>query len=189
MKNKSMLMGCISLVGSLLHGEVLIDENFDTLQGMPPVCQRATQANVVAGQGAIGSDPAVHFFDESSSESGVLEYNAGVMPAGAFSITFDLLNNAPFSTSDNSGSLVFSAGKWVDGRSYALKSSDTRAFALMFSQVGMARTLAIRVGKSTVEKGTYDLQALQHIKVLVNDHDSQPLAYSPGHKTSRRAGS
>lgn len=168
-----------SVIAGAACAEVFIDDTFDDRLGQAPKnssLQRAALVEVVEGHGPIGTDPAAHFLDESTSAPGILEYNAGENPLGAFVVSFDLLNNAPADSGDPMA-LIFSVGQWLKGKGIGLGANASRAFALEFSQCGTAQTLVIRIGKSTAKKGSYDLQALQQVKIWVNDNDKTELQY------------
>ena len=179
MKKSFAMMIFSFLVAGFVYAEVLIDQTFDDDSGRVSVSgplKRAQFVRVEPGSGAIGADPAVHFKDESTDESGILEYNAGDEPAGAYLISFDLQNNAP-ALEKSSGRVIFSMGLWMDGKSFILTGGAKRAFSVEFDQFGSSRALNIRIGKTAVKKGSYDTAALQQVKIWVNDNDQNELSY------------
>jgi hypothetical protein len=163
------------LVGGFLHAEVLLDQTFDDMSGKVAAkgsLKRASYIIVEPGQGAIGTDPAAHFLDDSTDEAGIFEYN--LEKAGAFFISFDLLNNLPAAEAGHR--LIFGMGPWVDGKGTALSSGAKRAFSVEFEQVA-SKGLNIRLGKDSAQKGEYDATAVQQVKIWVNDNDTAEVSY------------
>ena len=168
----------IGLAG-LLQAKVLVDKTFDNEMGKISVGGPVTGAffvNVEEGKGSIGTDPAVHFLDDSTTDAGILEYCAGDSPAGAYFISFDLLNNVPVSEGE-SMRLSFGAGPWADGNSLKMNSNDKRVFSIAFDQAASSKSLSIRYGADKVKKSSYDLMALQQVKIWVNDNDKKRMFY------------
>ena len=166
-------------VAGLLQAEVLLDKTFDNESGKVSAggpLKRVSFVNVEAGSETIGTDPAAHFMDDSTTESGVLEYNLGAAPAGAFFISFDLLNNVTAAEGE-SKRLIFSMGPWADVNSFILNGGAKRAFSLEFEQAASSKALSIRIGTTTIKKCSYDVKALQQVKIWVNDNDKEKLSY------------
>lgn len=178
---KRRLLGCsIALIAGLVQAEVLVNDSFDDSPGGTPsdaALQRFEQVSVVAGSGPIGDDPVLRFNDASTSRPGILEYNPGQAPVGAYYVSFDLFNNNPAGTGEPNP-IIFCMGQWRRGKSIALGANARRAFALEFMNSGNSRTLAIRIGKSARIRTVYNMAEVQQVKVLVNDHDTLPLPYT-----------
>jgi len=177
--NKNTVMLFFAFSAGLLQAEVLIDQNFDNESGSVSVrgpLKRAACVRVESAPDTIGGTAAVHFNDESTSESGILEYCAGEKPAGAYMISFDVLNNAP-SEEQASDRLIFSMGPWSDGKGYMLSGGAKRAFSVEFDQHGSSRAFNLRIGTTSVKKSSYDTSALQQVKIWVNDNDKKDLPY------------
>ena len=175
MKKSFAVMFFCFLVTGFLRAEVLIDETFDDISGkMSPgkTLKRVNLVTVEPGQGAIGTDPAAHFLDNSAEETGILEYN--VEKAGAFFISFDLLNSLP--DADAGYRLIFGMGKADESKSVKLGSAANRAFSVEFEQIA-SKGLSVRSGKDAAYKGAYAGAAQQQVKIWVNDNDTTPLPY------------
>jgi hypothetical protein len=174
MKKIFAVMFLSSLVAGLLYAEVFVDETFDDVSKLSPTkaLKRVNLVNVEPGPAGIGASPAAHFLDNSAEESGILEYN--VDKAGAFFISFDVLNSLP--AAEEGFRLIFGMGKADDAKSVRLGSAANRAFSLEIEQVA-SKGLSIRIGKETAKKSAYDATALQRVKIWVNDNDTAGLSY------------
>ncbi|MEI8206829.1 MAG: hypothetical protein WCG03_08120 [Kiritimatiellales bacterium] len=173
---KSFAALCLSFfVAGFLHAEVFVDETFDDASGKVSVKGALKRANLVVaepGQGAIGTDTAAHFLDNSAEETGVLEYN--VDKAGAFLISFDVLNGLP--AADSGYRLIFGMGKADESKSVKLGPAANRAFSVELEQVA-SKGLSLRSGAVAAHKSAYDGTALQQVKIWVNDKDTTKLSY------------
>ncbi len=178
MKKSILTVFCFVCFAGLLPAETLISQTFDDEMGRISVSGSLKRANFVrveAGSGAIGADPAAHFLDDSTTESGVLEYCVSD-PAAAYLISFDVLNNQPASELENAR-LIFSTGQHFDGKSFVLSGGAKRAFSVEFEQAASSKALSIRIGTATAKKSSYDTAALQQVKIWVNDNDKKELSY------------
>jgi len=187
MKKSFAVMFLSFLVAGFLHAEVLLDETFDDASGkLTPgkTLKRVNLVTVAPGQGAIGEDPAAHFLDDSADEAGMMEYN--VEKAGAFFISFDVLNSLP--AAEAGSRLNFGMGQANEGKSTMLGSNAKRAFSVEFEQIA-SKGVVIRVGPTSVQKITYDGAALQQVKIWVNDNDTAELSYvRPDTKAAAKLG-
>ena len=187
MKKNFVAMFLCFLVAGLLHAEVLINETFDDASGkMSPgkTLKRVNLVTVEPGSATMGGTPAAHFLDNSSEETGILEYN--VDKAGAFFISFDVLNNLP--AAEEGFRLIFGMGKADGSKSVKLGSAANRAFSVEFEQVA-SKGVSIRIGKDAAYKSPYDATALQQVKIWVNDNDITGLSYiRPDTKTAAQLG-
>jgi acetyl esterase/lipase len=178
MVNKNTVWVSTLLAGALASAETLVNSTFEEALGGVPrdaALQRAEQVSVVPGTGPIGTDAVVRFDDESTSRPGILEYNPGQGPAGAYRISFDLQNNASGGGGDPEP-IIFSVGQWARGRGVALGANASRAFGLEFTDNSSA--IALRIGKSAAKRDSYDSTAVQHVLIFVNDSDSDGLSYT-----------
>jgi len=176
------------LVAGFLHAEVLLDQTFDDTEegALSPskVLKRANQIMVAPGPGAIGEDLAAHFMDESADEPGIMEYNFD--KAGAFFISFDVLNGLP--SADAGYRMIFGMGRVNEGKSTVLGAAARRAFSVEFEQIA-SKGLSLRSGKDAAYKGAYDATALQRVKIWVNDNDTTELSYiRPDTKAAAKLG-
>lgn len=163
------------LVAGLLHAEVLLDQTFDDASGkMSPgkLLKRVNLVTVEPGPAAMGGTPAAHFLDSSAEETGILEYN--LEKAGAFLISFDVLNNTP--AAEDGFRLIFGMGKDDQSKSVKLGSAANRAFSLEIDQLA-SKGLSVRIGKESAFKGSYDGASVQQVKIWVNDNDTAKLSY------------
>jgi len=175
----SVLLSCVAVFSEPKAPSVYLHETFgEYAVGAAPLnsaLRRVEQVSVVDGAGRVGEGKVAHYND-SGTEGGVMEYNVGPGGLGGLFIEFDLLNNKP-GEENGSSPIIFAVGPWNPSRGKCLGANARRAFGLEFYQTGISRTIALRVGKSAVQRGAYDLAAPQHVKVWVNDHDKNTLSY------------
>jgi len=165
------------------HAVTYINETFedDTIGSAPAdAAQKNTnQVTVAAGTGVIGTDQVAHFNDTSSTANGTLEYNVGTSnTVGSLYIQFDLLNNAPGSTGSATNPVIFGVGPWSASTSIKLGANANRSFGVEFFLTGSSSTLKIRTNATAFVNTTYNMLALQTVKIWVNDDDSATLAYT-----------
>lgn len=176
MKNSIVALLLSFSVAGFLHADVLLNETFDdAAPGKLPPGKELKRSNLIivaSGQGAIGEDLAAHFMDDSADEAGMLEYN--FEKAGAFFISFDLLNSLP--AAEAGSRLNFGMGVANEGKGTMLGSNTKRAFSVEFEQIA-SKGVVIRTGPTSVQKSPYDGAALQQVKIWVNDNDTTELSY------------
>jgi len=175
----TVLLSCVAVFAKPVEPSIYLHETFgEYAVGAAPLnsaLRRVEQVSVVDGGGRVGEGHVAHYND-SGIEGGVLEYNVGMGGLGALFIEFDLLNNKP-GAENGSSPIIFAVGPWNPSRGKCLGANAKRAFGLEFYQTGISRTVALRVGKSPVQRDSYELAAPQHVAVWVNDHDKNTLSY------------
>ena len=181
------ILSLTSLLPSGAYGIVYIDEAFETL-GVPsnPAQINAVQVTNAAGS-PIGTGNAAHFTDviSGSGGGGDLEYNVGGSALGMMYIQFDLLNNAPDNTGTAANPIIFGVGPWSTTSGTSLGANANRAFGVEFYQTGSSSTLKIRTNGTAPLSVTYDMSAVQTVKIWVNDNDSSTMSYTrPDNSTS-----
>lgn len=163
------------------HAVTYINETFedDTIGLAPsdPAQKNATQVTVAAGTGVIGTDNVAHFNDINSGVNGVLEYNVGASAVGNLYIQFDLLNNAPNATGTAANPIIFGVGPWSTSSGIQMGANASRALGVEFYQTGSSSTVRVRSNSTALATATYDMLALQTVKIWVNDNDSTTLDY------------
>lgn len=164
------------LVVGFLHAEVLLNQTFDDESGKLSPGKLLKRVNLVAvepGPAAMGGTPAAHFMDDSAEEAGVLEYN--FEKAGAFFISFDVLNSLP--AAEAGYRLIFGMGKADESKSLKLGAAANRAFSVEMEQIA-SKGLSLRSGSVAAYKSaSYDGAAVQRVKIWVNDNDTAKLSY------------
>lgn len=182
LRSSAVLLAAIAGLAASARAQVVyLDETFesDTI-GLAPTDssqRRLSLVTVEAGSGVMGSDNLARINDNSSGAGGQLEYNLGSSALGSLYVQFDLVNNAPGGVGAGTQPLIFAVGNWSDSASALLNANANRAFGLEFSGTGETSTLKIRVGSSAVFTSTYDMAALQTVKIFINDHDTYTLDY------------
>ena len=172
----------LTLLTPVARAVTYINETFedDTIGLAPsdPAQKLVSQVTVAAGTGVIGTDNVAHFNDINAGVAGNLEYNVGATnTVGSLYIQFDLLNNAAGDTGSAVNPIIFGVGPWSDSTSIKLGANANRAFGIEFYQTGATQTLKIRSNSTALVTATYDMLALQTVKIWVNDNDSLTLDY------------
>ena len=176
------IISALSLLPSGVRAVVYINETFeDDTIGLAPTDaaqKNVNQVTVAAGTGVIGTDNVAHFNDVNSGVVGSLEYNVGTSnTVGNLYIQFDLLNNAPDATGSAANPLIFGIGPWSDSTAQRLGANANRGFGIEFYQSGATQTLRVRSNSTALVTTTYDMSALQTVKIWVNDNDSATIDY------------
>ncbi len=165
-----------------------INETFeDDTIGVAPsdaAQKKVSQVTVEAGSGLIGTDNMAHFNDASSSVTGNLEYNVGGSAVGNMFIQFDLLNNLPGNTGSAAQPVIFGVGPWSTATGIQLGANGSRSFGAEFYQTGSSSTLKLRTNGAVALNATYNMAALQTVKIWVNDDDTSTLSYTRPDNTS-----
>lgn len=166
-----------------IHAVTYINETFedDTIGSAPADSAQTavSQVKVAAGTGVIGTDNVARYNDTLSGSAGFLEYNVGAPSntVGNLYIQFDLLNNAPGATGANLNPVIFGIGPWSSSTSQKLSANANRSVGLEFYQTGSNATLIVRTNGNQVVNTTYNMLALQTVKMWANDNDSTGIAY------------
>lgn len=178
-------MGLLMALGGAVIAEakdpvVHLHESFEshpegTLSAIAPL-YRVSQVEIIDGKGRLGSGKVAHFHDQKNTLGGALEFNVGAAPVGSMFIEFDLLNNAP-GVSMEKMPVIFGVGPWSTSHSMLLNANARRAFGVEFYQNDSHKAVILRVGQSIQTYDFYDMEKPQHLKIWVNDHDTNKLAY------------
>jgi hypothetical protein len=177
------LVSALILTPLRAHAVTYIDDNFDseTIGATPTnaTLKAVSQVKIAAGTGVIGTDNVARYNDTLSGSAGYLEYNANATSntVGNMYIQFDLLNNAPVATGANLNPVIFGIGPWSSSTSQKLNANANRSVGLEFYQTGSNATLIVRTNGNQVVNTTYDMLALQTVKMWANDNDSTGIAY------------
>jgi hypothetical protein len=176
-------ISALSLMPSSAHAVTYINETFqdDTIGVAPtdPAQKNVVQVKTEAGTGLIGTDNVGRLNDTNSTLAGNLEYNVGTSnTVGSLYIQFDLLNNAPNTSGTAANPIIFSVGPWSNASGINLGANASRSFGIEFSLTGSSSTLKIRSNSTALVTSTYDMLALQTVKIWVNDNDSATLDYT-----------
>jgi hypothetical protein len=177
------ILAAVALLPWTARAVIYVNETFedDTVGTTPsdPAQKKVSQVTVESGTGVIGTDNTAHFNDINSGVTGNLEYNVGTSnTVGSLYIQFDLLNNAPGNTGSAANPIIFGLGPWSDSSGIQLGANASRSFGVEFYQTGSSDTLKVRSNSTALVTATYDMSALQTVKIWVNDNDSSALAYS-----------
>ena len=136
--------------------------------------RRLEDHGAIDGGGRVGTSKVARFNDSDTSAGGAMEYNLGTSPLSALYVEFDALNNAT-AKGDKSSTVIFGVGPWGPGKGLVLNAKAKRAFGFeMYQQ----KYLKLRIGDNTVASVKYDSTKPFNIKIWVNDHDGNTLAYN-----------
>lgn len=130
-----------------------------------------------AGNSIIGgTNGKVAWFNDTSTSSGQLEFNAGASGQSYLAASFELYNNA---TPNSSGTqpLNISLAAWNTTNITAGGSDSRRIATLTFNQFGSLTNPAYSIKGSTTNSFTYALTNKQTVHLFANDHDINTINY------------
>jgi hyaluronate lyase len=130
-----------------------------------------------AGNSIIGGTSGkVAWFNDTSTNSGQLEFNAGASGQSYLAASFELYNNA---TPNSSGSqpLNISLAAWNIANSTAGGSDSKRIATLTFNQFGSLTMPAWSIKGATTNSFTYILTNRQTVHLFANDQDASTINF------------